>query len=103
MENTTYTVYILYSERADLFYIGNTALPVTERLEQHNEGQHQRAASKRGIPWKVHLTLSCTTRLQARRVELHIKRMKSKRYVANLTAYPEMQQRLVARYETLEQ
>lgn len=44
-------VYILYSQRADLFYTGNTDLSPEERLEEHNEGIHPKAATKRGIPW----------------------------------------------------
>ena len=29
-------VYILYSEKLDRFYIGQTALPPEQRLEEHN-------------------------------------------------------------------
>ncbi|MEO0790303.1 MAG: GIY-YIG nuclease family protein, partial [Bacteroidota bacterium] len=51
--DATFHVYILYSQRADQFYIGNTSLDVETRLRQHNEGEHTRAASKRGIPWEI--------------------------------------------------
>lgn len=34
----------------------------------------------------------------AKKIEAHIKRMKSKIYIQNLTKYPEMVEKLVARY-----
>ena len=95
---TSHWVYILFSERAGIYYIGNTDLDPKERLRQHNEGIHSKAATKRGIPWRLVLNLSCQSRLQARRVETHIKRMKSRTYTENLLRYPDMRDKLLRRY-----
>ena len=46
--------------------------------------------TSKGIPWVLFLVLECTSREQARKVELHIKRMKSKQYIRNLKKYSEM-------------
>jgi putative endonuclease len=90
--------YILYSQRANLHYVGNTALPIEKRLAQHNAGVHKKAATKRGIPWSVLMIIPCESRLQARRIEAHIKKMKSKVYINNLSKYPEMCQKLLLRF-----
>jgi putative endonuclease len=77
-------VYILYSQKLDRYYIGNTDLAVEERLKQHNNQFNSGSFTTRGIPWVIFLTLPCHTRLQAIKVELHIKKMKSKKI------YPEL-------------
>jgi len=38
--NTMY-VYILYSEKLDRFYVGQTALPPEQRLEEHNSARNE--------------------------------------------------------------
>ena len=91
-------MYLLYSERIDRFYIGSTELAPAERLLQHNSLEECTVFTAKGQPWRLVLTLACETRLQAVRVERHIKRMKSRRYVQNLLNYPEMQKKLLSRY-----
>ena len=91
-------VYILYSQKLDRFYVGQTALPPEQRLEEHNNARNENSFSTRGIPWTLFLTIACDSRDHAREVERHIKRMKSKAYIRNLKQYPEMRQKLVARY-----
>ena len=94
----SHSVYILYSDRTGKYYVGNTDLEPDLRLAQHNEGLHPRAATKRGIPWRIVLVMACASRLQARHVEAHIKRMKSSTYLQNLIRYPEMREKLLRRY-----
>lgn len=92
-------VYILYSKKLDKFYIGNTDLLPLERLNQHNTSFNKGSFTTRGIPWILFLELSCSSRLQARKVELHIKKMKSRKYINNLKQYSEMQEKLLQRYD----
>jgi len=92
-------VYILYSEKLDKFYIGNTDLPPTERLQQHNSVQHTNAFTAKGTPWIIFLHFECQSRLQARKIETHIKKMKSKKYVRNLIKYPEIIDKLKEKYD----
>ena len=91
-------VYILYSEKIDAYYTGNTDLNPKERLKQHNAKHNKNSYTTKGIPWELFLILECKTRLQAQKVELHIKKMKSRKYINNLKLYPEMQEKLLTRF-----
>ncbi|NBC06385.1 MAG: GIY-YIG nuclease family protein [Bacteroidetes bacterium] len=91
-------VYILYSQKLDRFYVGQTALPPEQRLEEHNSARNENSFTTRGIPWTLFLTIACDSRGHAKDVEQHIKRMKSKAYICNLKRYPEMRQKLAARF-----
>jgi putative endonuclease len=93
-----YSVYILYSEKLNRYYVGSTELAVNDRLAQHNSPKFATDYTRKGQPWQLVLQLQCGTRLQAIRIERHIKAMKSSRYVMNLCTYPEMRNKLVARY-----
>lgn len=95
----SYFVYILYSEKLNRYYTGSTNLEPTDRLKQHNEGFNDNGYTTRGIPWKLFLTMECQTREQSRQVELHIKRMKSKKYIENLNKYEELRQKLLDHYQ----
>ena len=92
-------VYVLYSEKLNKFYIGNTDCSPIERLQQHNNKQHENAFTARGIPWVIFLDFECQSRLQARKIETHIKKMKSKKYVQNLITYPEIIDKLKEKYD----
>jgi len=91
-------VYILYSRKLDKYYIGNTSLHPSERLEEHNTVRNPNAFTSKGIPWDLYYFIQCESRIQARRIEAHIKRMKSKRYIQNLSVYPEIERRLLEKY-----
>ena len=96
METTT--IYILHSEKLNRFYVGITTRSVTERLSEHNSKVFAKAATARGIPWTLFFKMSCSSRLQAYRIEQHIKSMKSSRYYRNLKSYPEMAEKLKERF-----
>ena len=92
-------VYILYSKKLNRYYTGSTNLLPKDRLKQHNDGFNDNGYTTKGIPWELFLSLACLSREQARQVELHIKRMKSKKYIENLKQYEELRKNLVDRYE----
>jgi putative endonuclease len=95
MEN--YFVYILYSENIDSYYVGQSINPVV-RLAEHNSHLKNRAFTKRADDWKVFLTIQCESRTQAILIEKHIKKMKSKKYLNNLKAIPDMVLNLLQKY-----
>ncbi len=76
-----YTVYILYSNSKDKYYIGHTD-DLLRRFPEHNTGQCK--ATKYGVPWIVAFTQVFATRAAAVKFELKIKRMKSRRYIEKL-------------------
>ena len=52
--------------------------------------------------WKLFLEIECKTHAQARRIESHIKRMKSKTYIQNLKKYPELIVKILYRFQNEE-
>jgi len=94
-----FSCYILYSKALGRFYIGSSQTTPEERLAKHNTafylGQHYTSATS---DWTLFLVISCTSFSQARKIENHIKRMKSRKYVSNLKIYPEMIEKLLSTY-----
>ncbi len=93
----TYCCYILYSKKLDSYYIGETE-NVSQRLVWHNSGKFKGSSTSRTNDWQIFLEITCVSREQARRIEKHIKRMKSRRYIENLKIYPNILIGLKERY-----
>ncbi len=83
------TVYILYSESIDLFYVGS-CLNFTTRLTQHNKGKFDISFTHRAKDWTVLFVILVLDYQMARYIEKHIKAMKSRTYYFNLKQYPEI-------------
>jgi putative endonuclease len=90
-------VYILYSISLDKYYIGE-ALDFQERIKQHNSGFYDSAYTKQASDWSLFYSIECLNRLQARKIETHIKKMKSKAYIQNLKKHPEITEKLKNKY-----
>jgi hypothetical protein len=52
-------IYILYSERADKYYVGLTTNPL-RRLEEHNNPSVNNKYTAKYIPWKMMLYFRCS-------------------------------------------
>jgi putative endonuclease len=91
-------VYIIYSSSHDKFYIGFTNEDPSTRLMRHNSDYYQDKFTSKYKPWDLFWTLECETSKQAQQIERHIKGMKSKTYIQNLTKYPEIGQKLLSKY-----
>jgi len=76
-----YTVYILYSDTFDSFYIGYTA-NVQTRLKQHNDGLTQSTKAK--IPWRLVYTEIFQTKSEAIKRERFLKNQKNKSFYKRL-------------------
>ncbi|MCO6496030.1 MAG: GIY-YIG nuclease family protein, partial [Chitinophagaceae bacterium] len=86
--------YILYSLKLDKFYTGFTQESVEERVIKHNSSSYGVRYTSGTNDWEIFLIIECATISQALKVEKHIKRMKSKKYIRDLKTYPEMVERL---------
>ena len=96
------TVYILYSESLDRFYTGITSLVTHERLQNHIEKKYTgNKYTKKADDWVLYFQLDCSDTSQARKIELHIKKMKSATYIRNLKIYPEISEKLLIRYRSI--
>ena len=78
-----YTLYILYSEKLDRFYVGYTN-DFNRRLSEHNrlKGKY----TDMGIPWRLVYSEEYNDKKKARDRELFIKSKKSKQFIINLIA-----------------
>ncbi len=96
----TFFVYILHSKSLGRFYTGMTSLPVEERLQNHLSKKYgKQNFTQKADDWELFFAIPCESFSQARLVELHIKKMKSKAYIQNLGKYPELAQKLLDKYQ----
>ena len=93
-------VYILYSEVADSYYVGQT-MDVEKRINEHNAEIYSGAWSSKSSDWKTLHIIECTSRYQAIKIEAHIKKMKSRVYFENLVKYPDITNKLLEKYCTV--
>lgn len=90
--------YILYSACLDKFYTGITQESIENRLTMHNSGGYGKHFTSSTQDWQLFLVLPCNTVSQAMKIEKHIKKMKSKKYIQNLKAFPEMAEKLIEKF-----
>jgi putative endonuclease len=74
--------YVLQSETTGRFYIGHTE-NLTKRIFEHNNNRTP-SIRNRG-PWKLVHAEEYATRAEAARRERQIKKMKSRKWIENLT------------------
>ena len=78
------SAYILFSESADRFYVGATNAVMSERLRKHNESAYGFHYTSTHHDWQLVLEIICHDFSEARRIELYIKRMKSRKFIQKL-------------------
>jgi len=76
-------VYILYSSKIDKYYIG-ACTDMERRLYEHNIGHSKFTAT--GIPWELKYSETYPTLQEAKKRELQIKKMKSRKYIEKIIA-----------------
>jgi putative endonuclease len=91
------SVYILFSEQLNSFYIGSCE-DLAERLEEHLSGKYKQSYTAKATDWKYFLVIENLAYRQCREIELHIKRMKSRKYINDLLKYPEIIEKLKLKY-----
>jgi putative endonuclease len=92
-----YTVYILYSEKINRFYIGYTSDLIT-RLDFHLNDDQARKFTYKADDWTLFYRIECQSKAQATSIERHIKSMKSKVYIKNFLKYPDITAKLLEKY-----
>ena len=90
-------VYVLYSETLKRYYTGSCQ-DLTIRLAEHKEKKYQNSFTSHANDWELFLAVYGLYYLQARKMESHIKKMKSRVYIENLKKYPEMLEKLKGKY-----
>ena len=91
--------YIIFSKKLNVYYTGITSENPEKRLERHvskhYEGYHFTHSAS---DWNIFLSIKCNNMEQARMIEVHIKKMKSKKYIQNLKKHSEMREKLLRKY-----
>lgn len=90
-------VYIIYSQSKETYYIGETS-DIQTRIQWHNLAQFKNSHTKISNDWTLFYSIECIDISQARRIERHIKNMKSKTYILNLKKYSEISEKLRLKY-----
>ena len=94
-------VYILFSKNLERFYTGITSLSLEERLENHiNKKYGNLNFTQKAEDWILFHFIECINISQARKIELHIKNMKSKIYIQNLIKYPVIETKLLKKFKS---
>jgi putative endonuclease len=94
-----YTVYIIFSKKLNRNYIGLTHEDLQERIHKHNIQQYgDFRFTAKASDWELRFRINCLSMSQARKIELHLKSMKSKVYLENLMKYPEMTEKLLLKF-----
>jgi putative endonuclease len=91
------SVYILHSKKLNRFYIGSCK-DLSYRLNQHLNKEFSGSFTTTAEDWELYFFVDELAYQQARSIETHLKRMKSKTYIENLTKYPEIIERLKVKY-----
>jgi len=87
-------VYILHSNSLDKYYVGS-CLDLELRLKDHLSKKFTDGFTSKTNDWILYYSVSNLEYGQARKVEAHIKKMKSKKYIENLKKYPELSEKIV--------
>ena len=91
-------VYILYSSTIDKYYVGSCK-DIMERIDQHLSKYLPGGFATTASDWLVYYSINNLKYSQVRKIEIHIKRMKSKKYIEDLKKYPEISFKLIALYQ----
>ncbi len=81
-----YTVYILYSEKIDQFYRGQTK-NFNDRLTRHNKGVEK--FTQKGTPWKLIWSTLKETRSDSLKLETKLKNLSRERLIRFMLKYEE--------------
>jgi putative endonuclease len=73
-------------------------MDLSKRVDEHNIGFYNNSFTSKTNDWKVFLQIECLDRSQARKIESHIKKMKSLKYIQDLKKHPEIILKLKENY-----
>jgi len=90
---------IFFTARNLIGFTLDRLLRPEERLGSHLTDYYGKTKfTAKAKDWILTFNIKCHSIEQAQRIEHHIKRMKSKKYIQNLLTYPEISIKLLAKY-----
>jgi putative endonuclease len=91
------SVYILFSDKHNKFFSGS-CLDLEARLIDHKNKTFLNSFTANADDWELYFSINELHHSDARKIETHIKSMKSKKYIENLKKYPEMVEKLIQKF-----
>ena len=91
-------VYILFSEKLNKYYVGS-CMNISERLLEHTSKKYSDSYTIKANDWELFYSLLDLNYNQARLIEKHIKRMKSRKYIENFKKYEILSSKLIFLYK----
>jgi putative endonuclease len=88
MKSIATTFYILYSATLDRYYSGITTEEIQTRIAKHNISFHGSHFTSSAKDWELRLLTPCETYNIARKTELYVKRMKSRKFIEKIIQDP---------------
>jgi putative endonuclease len=83
------SVYILYSQLLNRYYVGSCK-ELDARIHDHLFKYFPDAYTAKATDWILFFTINDLSYSQARKIEIHIKKMRTHRYIQSLKKYPEL-------------
>ena len=93
-----YSLYVLFSKKLSIYYVG-CCKDLGYRYELHLSKIFKGSFTTRSDDWEIFYHVDGLMYKQARKIERHIKRMKSRVYLQNLKNHPEIMNRLIVKYK----
>lgn len=85
MKDKKHVTFILYSQKADRFYVGS-GNTVKEHLKRHNSAKHK--MTRFGIPWEVVYSIDCPNQEAAVKLEHKIRKAGARKYLIDIEFFP---------------
>ena len=95
------SVYILFSPKLNKYYIGS-CLDLEQRLLEHKNKTYFNSYTRIADDWQLYFEMHHLEGVITRKIERHIKSMKSKKYIENLKKYPDISLKLISKYSNSE-
>jgi putative endonuclease len=93
---------IIYSQKLDRYYVGITQVAVSERLAKHNFDKYDgKNFTAKADDWVLRLEMPTHDYAHARRMELHIKKMKSRKYLELLISSEAERDKLFIKHKSI--
>ncbi len=87
--------YILLSPSRNKYYVGSTHTSLKERIVKHNTSYYGKHFTSQTSDWELYHAIQFDSYDLARKCELHVKKMKSRKYIENLKKYHEMSEKIL--------
>ena len=94
------SLYILFSPSLNKYYTGITNDIVQTRLLKHNASYYGKHFTSGADDWDLKLELECESYSEARKLELFIKRMKSRKFIDKIISNDGEREKLLQRIKS---